>query len=256
LFHAFKHHRAVVGRIAELNEMEYDLRSDVEPVSARAYDKAMHLLAWRPDLTNGMSVSAASEGGLLLDLIRNGREYVIRIEPKGAVSIHAGTDGANKSPVSIMSRSIDREFLLELDLEIPDPLRIMEGANDRHYHPPVPGLISAGDFARDKVFSVTTDFGDLIGFKNQSTPHGFDLTCFRVLEGQSIALSEIKGLLKNKDVLERGVMVARRFNKSNVVSLHDISIFPPSLLKKAKLPSGDRLIDLQEKITMRHSLVH
>jgi len=58
----------------------------------------------------------------------------------------------------------------------------------------------------------------------------------------------MKELVKNTDVLERGVLMARRFNKSSVVSLHDMTIFPSSLLAKGKLPSGDRLIDLQQKI--------
>jgi len=141
LFHAFRHHRVVVERIAELNEMEYDHLRDIEPVSARARDKAMHFLSRRPDLTNGMSVAATPDGGIVMDFIRNGREYLVKIESKGNISIIAGTDGENRTPVSIMSRGIDRDFLQELAEEIPDPLSPEVQRGEGAYQSPVPGCV-------------------------------------------------------------------------------------------------------------------
>ncbi|MFG6572354.1 hypothetical protein ACGYLO_12175 [Sulfitobacter sp. 1A13353] len=251
MFHAFRHHRVVVERIAELNEMEYDHLRDIEPVSARARDKAMHFLSRRPDLTNGMSVAATPDGGIVMDFIRNGREYLVKIESKGNISIIAGTDGENRTPVSIMSRGIDRDFLQELAEEIPDPLSPEVQRGEGAYQSPVPGFISGGNLSKDKIFEITTDGGQLIGVKNKHTKYGFDLTCFSAPEGAAITVDTIDDVAREMASQGHKVLMARRFNGTRIVSLHDISVFPTSIIKKAKLPSGCRLSELQEVAARR-----
>lgn len=250
MYYAFRHHRAVIDRIAELNEMDYDAKRNIDPVSARARDKAMHFLGRRPDLSIGMSVSATKTGGLVLDFIRNGREYLAKIEEKGVISVLAGTDGEHKEPVSIISRAIDTDFLYALDVQIPDPIGQNRDPSNAIYKIPGSGMIATAMAGEDELYEVRSDTGTLIGVRNQKVSYGFDLTCFRVPEGMNPSMKRADEIAQEVSRLGGGVMLARRFNKGPLVSLHDLSGFPKSLLANGSLKGGRKLIELQRDVAL------
>ena len=250
MYYAFRHHLAVIDRIAELNEMDYDAKRDIDPVSARARDKAMHFLGRRPDLSIGMSVSATKTGGLILDFIRHGREYLVKIEEKGVVSVLAGTDGDHKEPVSIISRAITLDFLSQLDTELPDPIGPNSDPASERYRVPASGMIASAMAGRAGVYEVRTDTGTLLGFRNQKISYGFDLTCFRVPEGMNTSSKKVDEIAREVSRIRGGVMLARRFNKGPLVSLHDLTEFPKTLLANGSLQGGCKLIELQEEVAL------
>jgi hypothetical protein len=243
MYYAYTHHRAVVNRIVSLHEMDFDVVRGVDPVTARARDNAMHFIARRPDLAIGMSVAGTPEGGLQLDFVRGGREFIISIDDRGGASLVSSSNIAGMSPVTIATKGINQIFMAEIDAHAPDPVSRMIAR--RNLTPP-PGELHYLDKKASNVVSIQTDESEWIGVKNENARYGFDMTCFRLDEHRDP--KDIDAVLNSTITTGCTVAIARRFEGGPIVSLHDISILPANVIDKGKLPDGQTLLSVQKAV--------
>jgi hypothetical protein len=248
MYYAIKHHRAVVDQIVQMNTMGIDFMSDLEPVTNAASNNAMHLLSRRTDIAIGMSVKQTSSGGLKLDLLRGGREFVFEIDEKGRVSLVSGAGSAEHEPISIVARCVNQIFLSEIDQLICDPVK--HGDPDLKLIP-ISGLISKHNEDRVGMHCIAVDTGSYLGMDVHNAKHGFDMLCFNAPVDMAIDLKNARHVIENLVTEGTRVMLGRRFNMSDIFSLHDISTCPDELIRLGVLSCGTRLKQVKEGVNRR-----
>lgn len=244
--YALKHHRAVVDRIVKLHESDYDAKTGKEPVSQKARDNAMHFLSRRPDLAIGMSVAATRSGGLKLDVLRFGREFLIEIDDGGRASLLSGTDTQGLDPVTVSTRAINQVFLAQVELHMPDPLEHDDRARQLV---PAAGELKKSSLDLPGYFHVMSDRGSFLGLEGKNTRYGFDITCFRIPRQVTLVADRICEIIAAIVESGKGILMARRSHESCLVSLYDIGTFPTQILGNAILPCGRRICDVQREVS-------
>jgi len=228
------HHKKIVELLDEMNAQDFDVLTGAEPLSTKARDNAHHLLARRVDLAIGMSVKLSSSGGLSLDFIRNGREYVIEIDSQGRSSLVAGS-APGREPFGMSHSSINQLFLHKLEQEIPDPVRVDKPGYDLI---PLAGVVVDNMFGRQDVFDVQAHGRRFVGLSVTNARYGFDTACFPVKDGVALALDKRKETVKRCITSGGTVHLGRRFRQTSLISLHDIMCRPEDILRGSKLSCG------------------
>lgn len=249
---AVKHHKTMIELIDNLSSIEFDPLTGAEPLTTKARDNAIHLLARRGDLAIGMSFKLTSIGGITLDFIRNEREYVVDIDDQGRSSLVAG-NGPTPCGFGMSHSSVNQVFLSKLEHEIPDPLKGESGPDYELI--PLAGTVLDRLFGSDDILDVQAHGSRYIGMRVKNAKHGFDTACFPVLGDMDLNADTVRDMVHAGVEKGQPIHLGRRIPQHDLISLHAIGSCPEELLKDSSLPCGWKLDGIRNEVMRNRQAV-
>jgi len=241
MFDLIRIHSAVIEYLDLMGRKEFDIFTGAEPLNAKARFNAIHLLARRVDLSLGMSVQIMHDGGVRLDILRNGLEYIIEIDSCGRSAI------VSDRGFGVSRSCINEEFLSELHKEIPDPTKLPYG----HFSSlPLPGVILSDS---ERGMEIQVSNMRFVGLPVSSKCLGFD-TIFLTVD-EEFTLGKGDGIDLLNQIIRSGsdVYLGRRFMETDFVCLHRINDCPDSVIGSRSLSNGIMLKSIRKAINPRKS---